>query len=1064
MVSSVIPEPGQLVEVRQRRFVVTEIQRSALPADMSGHNVNDLQHLITLSSVEDDALGEELQVVWELELGAHVFNKANLPELTGYDDPARLDAFLNAVRWGAISSADVRALQSPFRSGIEIEDYQLDPIVRALKMPRVNLLVADDVGLGKTVEAGLVVQELLLRYRARTMLVVCPAHLQIHWRDQMREKFGLEFRIVDSAMMKDLRRRRGLHVNPWKHFPRLITSMAFLRRDRQMRLFREVLPAEGEPAFPRQFDLLIVDEAHNIAPSGSGHYAMDSLQTAAIRTIAPHFEHKLFLTATPHNGYPESFTALLELLDNQRFARAVKPDPKQLETIMVRRLKRDLPPNWDGTPRFPERTIEPIEVAYTDAERNAHQALRRYAELRQKAASDEIGTYAVEFVLKLLKKRLISSPAAFALTLEKHLKSISSGQKKAHARAIGSNLGILRKRIEQVEDDFDDDAAFEEQTEEVIDNAAVLFDNLSAEERSLLEELQKYANANSVRADSKAERFIEWLHENIKPNAQWSDNRVLIFTEYRATQAWLHTLLASECLADGDRLMEIYGGMEPDKREKIKAAFQADPSVSPVRILLATDAASEGIDLQNHCHQLIHYEIPWNPNRMEQRNGRLDRHGQKHDVQIYHFVGKGYAQNSVNSTTRPGDLEGDLEFLMRVAQKVENIREDLGKVGPVIATQVQEAMLGRRTTLDTAKTEREAEKPRKMLKFERNLRDEIQKLHEQLQETKIELQLSPENTQAVVEIGLQLADQPSLIEASLPGIWPDPTGKRKSCPVFYLPPLKGSWAECSVGLAHPHSGAIRPIVFDHTIAGGRDDVVLVHLNHRLAQMCLRLLRAEVWSRDNQKRLHRVAVKIVPNSILETPAVIAHGRLVVLGGDNRRLHEELIESGGYIREGRFSRMNVADVQRVLSSTVPIDAPDSLKQQLTDLWPKLVSPLYNSLESRMRDKTATLFSRLEERASKEADDITHILNELQRNISEQLNEAAPEQLELWTDPEKDQLERNRQSLRLRLEQIPGEITRETQAIQDRYANPTPRLFPVAVTFLVPEKLARSAGGSD
>lgn len=282
--------------------------------------------------------------------------KGALPEPAGFDEPRRHDAFLDAVRWGAISSANLRALQSPFRSGVDIEDYQLDPVVRALGMPRVNLLVADDVGLGKTVETGLVVQELMLRHRIRTVLVVCPASIQIQWRDQMRDKFGLEFRIVDSSLMKDLRRRRGLHVNPWTHFPRLITSMDFLKRERVMRLFRETLPAEGEPAFPRRFDLLVVDEAHNVAPSGTGRYATDSARTQAIRTIAPHFEHKLFLTATPHNGYPESFSYLLELLDPQRFARGVPPDKAQLGRVMVRRLKSELSPRWDGTPRFPKRS------------------------------------------------------------------------------------------------------------------------------------------------------------------------------------------------------------------------------------------------------------------------------------------------------------------------------------------------------------------------------------------------------------------------------------------------------------------------------------------------------------------------------------------------------------------------------------------------------------------------------------------------------------------------------------------------------------------------------------
>lgn len=255
------------------------------------------------------------------------------------------------------------------------------------------------------------------------------AGLQIQWREQMRDKFGLDFRIVDSEAMKQLRRSRGLHVNPWSHYPRLITSIDFLKRERPLRLMREVLPAAGQSSYPRRFDLLLVDEAHNVAPSGSGKYATDSQRTQAIRLLTPHFEHKLFLSATPHNGYPESFSALLELLDDQRFARAVRPKPEQLAAVMVRRLKRELPPRWDGTPRYPERVIEALEVNYTPEERQAHQDLKRYA---------------TEFVLKLLKKRLFSSPEAFRTTLAKHVESLANRLRAAQA---SPSTGLLRRMI-----------------------------------------------------------------------------------------------------------------------------------------------------------------------------------------------------------------------------------------------------------------------------------------------------------------------------------------------------------------------------------------------------------------------------------------------------------------------------------------------------------------------------------------------------------------------------------------------------------------------------------------
>ena len=296
--ASTLPEQGQLVDVRQRRYAVTDVIGSTLPSSPLRPTDGAVQHLVSLASVEDDAFGEELQAIWELEPGTRIHETVALPTPTGFDDPGRLDAFLDAVRWGAASTADMRSMQAPFRSGIDLEDYQLDPLVRGLQMPRVNLLIADDVGLGKTIETGLVILELLLRHRARRVLIVCPASLQIQWRDQMRDKFGLDFRIVDSDLMKQLRRRRGLHVNPWTHFPRLITSIDFLKRERPMRLFREVLPQPGEPVYPRRFDILVLDEAHNAAPAGGrklchrfATYRCHSPAGAALRAQALSHRH-----------------------------------------------------------------------------------------------------------------------------------------------------------------------------------------------------------------------------------------------------------------------------------------------------------------------------------------------------------------------------------------------------------------------------------------------------------------------------------------------------------------------------------------------------------------------------------------------------------------------------------------------------------------------------------------------------------------------------------------------------------------------------------------------------
>jgi ERCC4-related helicase len=1058
------PEQGSLVQVRQRRFVVTEVQQNPLALDPLRRKMPQPQHLVTLASIEDDALGEEVQVIWELEPGARVMEKGDLPAPTSFDDPRRLDAFLDAVRWYAASSADVRALQSPFRSGIEIEEYQLDPVVRAIQMPRANLLIADDVGLGKTIEAGLVCQELLLRHRARKILVVCPASLQNQWRDHMRDKFGLEFRIVDAELMKTLRRERGLHVNPWTHFPRLITSIDFLKRERPLRLMREALPAEGEHIYPRRFDMLIVDEAHNIAPSGRGRYAVGSQRTEVIRLLAPHFEHKLFLSATPHNGYQESFTALLELLDSQRFARGVPPKREQLATVMVRRLKSELK-GWDGGPRFAERKLEAIEVPYSEEERRAHALLRRYSESRLNGLQNDTAspeTYATKFVLKLLKKRLFSSPQAFALTLERHRRSLETAR-RAMSAARQAPIGLLRQQLERAEEEYGAEEEQEEAVGDALEEAARLFRAPSSEEERLLDAMQRWAEQASTHPDSKTEQLIAWLKRELLDGGQWSERRAIIFTEYRDTQKWLESMLASAGLTQGQRVMTLYGGMDSQERERMKAAFQADPSLNPVRILLATDAASEGIDLQNYCSRLVHFEIPWNPNRMEQRNGRVDRHGQRApEVLIYHFVGAGYQQRQqlgeeeALAALSPGELEADLEFLMKAAQKVNQIREDLGNVGPVIAEQVEEAMLGRRARLDTRGAEQKSGRVRAVLQFEQRLREQVDRLHKQLLESKSVLRLEPDNIEAVVKIALDLAGQPPLREETLI----DPLGRYQPLQVSYLPRLTGSWAACAQGLEHPLTRVVRPIVFDESKARGRDDVVLAHLNHALVQRALRLLRAEVWSSAGGQKLHRVTARLVPNSALDTPALIAHARLVLLGSDYQRLHEELMTAGGFIREGRFARMNVGEVQRALEAALPQAVPDAVQQRLAETWSRFghEQAILAALEARKLERVASLQRLLEDRAQKEISDTTAILEELRNGILAELRQDGDMiQLSLFSLDERQQYDEDRRFLERRLAEIPGEIERETAAIRKRFANPEPSLFPVAITYLVPERLA-------
>lgn len=1036
--SRAVPETGQLVEVRRRQWVVNEVQGSAFSKNLTEEN----HHLVTLSSLDEDAFGEEIQVIWEIEPGAQVFERVGLPKITGWDSVYRLEAFLDAVRWGAVTNADRSFLQAPFRSGITIEDYQLDPLVRAIDMAHVNLLIADDVGLGKTIEAGLVIQELLVRHRARTVFVVCPATLQLKWQNEMQEKFGLEFRIVDTNYIKQLRRERGIHVNPWTSFPRLISSMDWMKSGEGLRLLRDILPPHI--TYPRKFDILVVDEAHNVAPAGASKYALESHRTKLIRTISPHFSHRLFLTATPHNGYQESFTSLLELLDDQRFARTVMPDEKQLQRIMVRRLKSNIV-DAEGQHVFPVRNLCCLEVDYSNEEYGIHHLLQEFTESRLQSVKGTQYEFGTEFVHMLLKKRLFSSPMAFAITLAVHRKSLE----RSHARRDKHVMDdrILRKAILRSEEEFSDDSQAEEAQHEAIEVLGELSVALTKIQRVMLDRLTEWAEKAKYRIDAKAKAILTWLESHLKTNGHWNGKRVVFFTEYRATHTWLQQILTSNKYG-GDRLMFLHGSMKPEDRECIKAAFQTHPDISPVRILLATDAASEGIDLQNYCNYMIHIEIPWNPNVMEQRNGRIDRHGQKNrNVYIWHPVSKGFNPNDLSSTTKLGAIAGDNEYLMRAVLKIDTIRQDLGSIGPVISHQIEEAMLGRRYTLDTSFVEKKAKNARRFVVVERKLEEQINRLHKKLMESKTDFHLTPDHITRAVMVALELAEKPGLKEVLLPGI---PSGK-----VFEVPILPGSWGRATSGLEHPHTGARRPITFDHEVAKGRDDVVLAHLNHRLVQMCLRLLREELWKLEDIKRLHRVLVCSVPDNELTGPAVAIWSRLVITGGDQHLLHEELTISGGELKHSSFARITqVGKLESLLDHSASVEPGPALFSILKDRFQRHEQSIRNTIEARSRDRLKFLENAMYRKRDSEINDLLSILDELERGIRKELDDQKPQQMEFWPEDQRNQLRRDLDALRVRLARIPDERNKEIATIESRYEKQVERTFPVAVIFLVPQ----------
>lgn len=1061
-VAAVVPELNQLVEARGRHWVVTEVIPSALDPDPL-RGVHGVQHLVSLVSVDDGGHGDAAELVWEVEPATRVLTKETLPTPRSgeFDDPDLLDAFLDAVRWSAVTSADSKALQSPFRSGISIDDYQLDPVVRALRMPRVNLLIADDVGLGKTIEAGLVVQEMLLRHRARTVVVVCPASLCVKWQNEMQEKFGLEFRIVDAELIRNLRRDRGLGSNPWRHFPRLIVSIDWLKMPRAMSLFREVLPPSSQ-AYPRAFDLLVIDEVHTVAPSGRGKYAKDSLRTKAIRELAPHFEHRLYLSATPHNGFQESWTALLELLDPQRFALGVPPSAAAVKEIMVRRLKSELRDDpalrkADGSPPFAERVIETIEVDYPDSEREVHRLLAQYsASRRATAGRGTSARTAADFVNLLLKKRLFSSPRAFAETLAVHRATL-----REHARQASERL--LRDAFERIDDEGASEAELAEATEDALARAGGALGVATKEQEALLDRMENWAQRERDRPDAKAAALLAYLDATCRPGGVWNDERVIVFTEYRDTQLYLYDLLSAR-LREGElneRVELLFGGMDSVRRERVKDEFQEPPSETKVRILLATDAASEGIDLQRHCHRLVHVETPFNPARMEQRNGRVDRHGQPAPkVLLHHFVSRGWEEEvPADLHAESVDLADELGFLVRLARKVEQQRADLGSVGPLLAEQVERRMSGDRSASLEVRPGERRRAASEALKIERRLRDEVARLADTVRESRAELGINPAAVERVVRTGLAVArNQPPLTPSTL-------VRDGSTVPVFEVGHLTGPWARAVSDLPHPVKGTLRPITFDQAVAADRTDVVLAHLNHPLVASCTRLLRAAMWDTGDRIRgIHRVATKVISDRDEDELAVIVHARLVVTGSGGHVLHEEIITAGGRLAAGRFSRTKWGPerVTHVLTSATSERAPRHVEDALASVWSQAIEgPLREALGARANDRADSLERYITDECTRQIEASTAVLTQLQSQIRAYLASLnQPQQLTLgFDDDEKRQFERDLDALRARVEEIPAEIEREAAEIRRRFESTSLRMFPVAVTFVVPRRLCTS-----
>lgn len=532
--------------------------------------------------------------------------------------------------------------------------HQLDAVYRyMLKSPLVRFLLADDPGAGKTIMAGLLLKELRFRGLAERVLIVVPPLVARQWQEELASKFSEEFTIVDNGVLK-----ANVGRNPWTETDRCITSVYWAARDNVL-----------EPLKDADWDLVIVDEAHKMAAYQQGVRSQKTRKTRLYRLgeeLSVRTKHLLLLTATPHKGDPENFRLLLELLDKDLFAdRQILEEAMRSSDnpIILRRLKEEMR-RFDGSPLFPQRTVKTVTFDLSRAERELYDEVTEYvAEHFNKAMQKEKRT--VGFAMTILQRRLTSSLAAITASLTRRHDRLQTlldqvralvATKARSALRSGENEGALEDLLGGADVEDLDDLTEEERWKvedslvERLTNAESI-EELQAEVLALERLVRRARAALSSGIEAKLIRLTDAILRDEGLAAR--NEKLLIFTEAKDTLDFLVERLR----AQGFTVAVIDGSLSMEQRRKQQELFRGQ-----AQVMVATEAGGESINLQ-FCNQMVNYDIPWNPNRLEQRMGRIHRIGQKNEVFIF---------NLVATDTREGAV------LAALLNKMDEMRQGLG--------------------------------------------------------------------------------------------------------------------------------------------------------------------------------------------------------------------------------------------------------------------------------------------------------------------------------------------------------------------------------------------------
>ena len=1125
------PRVGELVEVRSRRWLVEAVEDVVPPASPR----------VSLACADDDAQGQTLDVYWDFEIDRRILEQEAWSTIgaRGFDPPRHFSAFLHTLRWSCVTATDPNLFQSPFRAGIKIDAYQMEPLRKALRLPRVNLFIADDTGLGKTIEAGLIARELLLRKKAKTVVVAAPASVLEQWKAEMEERFGLIFVILDRAYLTRVRQERGFGVNPWRTHSQFLVSHNLLIDPTYADPMREWL-GEMQPG-----GLLILDEAHHAAPSSGGRYGIETKFTRAIRDLGGRFEHRLFLSATPHNGHSNSFSTLLELLDPYRFTRGVPVRGKNaLDDVMVRRIKEDIREVQGG---FPERDVRriPIEDLPEHApELVLSRLLDEYRGLREERLKNAPARARAAGGLLVvgLQQKLLSSIEAFAISLARHRVTVRKQWEQAMAgegttAGVGSALASARlfasppdaddERAEYTDDDSEAEEAAQIATLNAAAEGEVAGDAqaeaIRRKEEALLDRMQEVASAARGLPDAKTRCLIEWLRDNLcselprrddrspgsagvpparaegpqwmsrrrpafpgephppdpcspsEPSAgeapRWNERRVLIFTENvigtkRYLREMLEQAIAGTHLAE-ERIETIDGQTVGAKRKEIQRRFNADPASDPLRILLATDAAREGLNFQAHCTDLFHFDLPWNPGRIEQRNGRIDRKLQPAPkVRCHYFVLPQREEDRV------------LEVLVK---KTETIKRELGSLSKVIDDDIERRLRGGIRHRDAKRLAREIEAADLDREKKRVAAEEL----EAARERQKDLEAQIERCRGLLERSrrwVQFSAEPfrDAMSCSLELMGAAPLQQRHTEDgeaIWTLPPLAGkaqadaTWTATLDTLRAPRKthqklaewrkeAPIRPVIFED--AGVlTDDTVHLHLEQRMAQRLLARFRAQGFVHHD---LSHACLVQAADSI---PRVVLLGRLCLFGRRAERLHEVLVPvAARWIEPSRRTgplkayaeEAEARTLERLESALQKARAPgDTIHRRLLESAARDIENLLPQLEERAELVAESAAERLRGRGEQEQRQLRETLEGQRERVEAELrrHEGGGIQLVIeFSEEEKRQRQADVASWRTRLAQFDGDLETEPDRIREFYAVRAKRVEPLGLVYLWPD----------